>query len=182
MERLGKDRNPYRAGFLQFVGVAESREEAMRLYKEPAEYFYGRCLHVDSRYVNPPGYNSEATQRAKITSQVALASQRAATFGGGVSWEEILDKGFVIIGSPDEVAEQLKEVATDLNVGHLMMLLQFGNMGRELSSYNTRLFAEKVMPQLRGLFDDRWQDRWWPKPLPKPARVVPQPPAREAAE
>ena len=29
MERLGKDRNPYRAGFLQFVGVAETREEAL---------------------------------------------------------------------------------------------------------------------------------------------------------
>src|SRR5260370_1097643 len=83
MERLGKDRNPYRAGFLQFVGVARTRDEAMKLYKEPAEYFYGRCLHVDSRYVNPPGYNSEATQRARITSQVALASQRAATMSGG---------------------------------------------------------------------------------------------------
>ena len=47
MARLGKDRNPYRAGFLQFVGVAESREKAMELYREPAEYFYGRCLRVD---------------------------------------------------------------------------------------------------------------------------------------
>src|SRR5213595_176967 len=44
MDRLGKERNPYRAGFLQSVGVAENREEAMRLYREPAEYFYGRCL------------------------------------------------------------------------------------------------------------------------------------------
>ena len=44
MARLGKDRNPYRAGFLQFVGVAETREKAMELYREPAEYFYGRCL------------------------------------------------------------------------------------------------------------------------------------------
>jgi alkanesulfonate monooxygenase SsuD/methylene tetrahydromethanopterin reductase-like flavin-dependent oxidoreductase (luciferase family) len=34
MSRLGKDRNPYRAGFLQFVGVAESREKAMELYRE----------------------------------------------------------------------------------------------------------------------------------------------------
>ncbi|HEV8028073.1 MAG TPA: LLM class flavin-dependent oxidoreductase, partial [Stellaceae bacterium] len=74
MERLGKDRNPYRAGFLQFVGVAESRAEAEKLYKEPAEYFYGRCLHVDSRYASPPGYASEATQRARITSQVTLAA------------------------------------------------------------------------------------------------------------
>ena len=60
MERLGKDRNPYRAGFLQFVGVAESREQALDLYREPAEYFYGRCLHVDPRFALPPGYTTEA--------------------------------------------------------------------------------------------------------------------------
>ena len=54
MDRLGKDRNPYRAGFLQFVGVAESREEAIELYREPAEYFYGRCLHVDPRFAGRP--------------------------------------------------------------------------------------------------------------------------------
>jgi alkanesulfonate monooxygenase SsuD/methylene tetrahydromethanopterin reductase-like flavin-dependent oxidoreductase (luciferase family) len=179
MERLGKDRNPYRAGFLQFVGVAESRAEAEKLYKEPAEYFYGRCLHVDSRYASPPGYASEATQRARITSQVTLAAQRAQTVAGGASWDEILAKGFVIIGSPDEVAAQLRQVALDLNVGHLMLLLQFGNMGRDLTSFNTRLFAEKVMPQLRGLFEAEWEDRWWPKALPKSARAVP---AKEAAE
>jgi alkanesulfonate monooxygenase SsuD/methylene tetrahydromethanopterin reductase-like flavin-dependent oxidoreductase (luciferase family) len=182
MERLGKDRNPYRAGFLQFVGVAETREEAMRLYKEPAEYFYNRCLHVDPRYASPPGYNSEATQRARIQSQVTLAAQRSATMGGGATWEEILAKGFVIIGSPDEVAAQLREVATDLNVGHLMLLLQFGNMARDLTGHNTRLFAERVLPQLHDLFDKEWEDRWWPKPLPKPARVAPQPAPREAAE
>ena len=74
MARLGKDRNPYRAGFLQFVGVAESRTEAMKLYAEAAEYFYGRCLHVSAKFANPPGYVSEATQRAGIESQVQLAA------------------------------------------------------------------------------------------------------------
>ena len=48
MARLGKDRNPYRAGFAQVVGVAESRQQALDLYTEAAEYFYGRCLHVDA--------------------------------------------------------------------------------------------------------------------------------------
>ena len=75
MERLGKDRNPYRAGFLQFVGVAETGAEAYELYREPAEYFYGRCLHVDPRFAQPPGYTSEATLRARVTSQVAQAAQ-----------------------------------------------------------------------------------------------------------
>jgi alkanesulfonate monooxygenase SsuD/methylene tetrahydromethanopterin reductase-like flavin-dependent oxidoreductase (luciferase family) len=183
MARLGKDRNPFRAGFLQFVGVAETREEALKLYKEPAEYFYGRCLHVDPRYVNPPGYASEATQRAKIQSQVALASARAQTFAGGTTWEDIINKGYVIIGSPDEVADKLREVARDLNVGHLMLLLQFGNMNRDLALYNTQLFAEKVRPQLGDLFDDQWEDRWWPTPLPRTERAAPWHwPARQAAE
>ena len=65
MAKLGKDRNPYRAGFLQFVGVGESRQHAMDLYGEAAEYFYGNCLHIDPRFAAPPGYTTEATQRMR---------------------------------------------------------------------------------------------------------------------
>ena len=43
----------------------------------------------------------------------------------------------------------MREVATNLNVGHLMMLLQFGNMSKDLRRYNTKLFAEQVMPKLQ---------------------------------
>jgi alkanesulfonate monooxygenase SsuD/methylene tetrahydromethanopterin reductase-like flavin-dependent oxidoreductase (luciferase family) len=175
MERLGKDRNPFRAGFLQFVGVAESRTEAMGLYREAAEYFYGRCLHVDARYAAPPGYASEATLRARVRSQVQMAASRAtdkAAFAQP-SFEEIVGKGFVIVGSPDEVAEQLREVATELHVGQLMLLLQFGNMGRELTLHNTELFAKRVAPQLRDLFEDEWENRWWPRPLTRDARATP---------
>ncbi|HKX06750.1 MAG TPA: LLM class flavin-dependent oxidoreductase [Stellaceae bacterium] len=177
MERLGKDRNPYRAGFLQFVGVAETREEAMKLYAEPAEYFYGRCLHVSAKYATPPGYSSEATQRAGIKSQVAQAAGAAAPPRYqdkfqllAKEMEDIVERGYVIIGSPDEVAEQLKEVATSLNVGHLMLLLQFGNMSKALTRYNTKLFADEVMPQLKDLFSE-WEDRWWPQPMEQKLRA-----------
>ncbi|MGH8597620.1 MAG: LLM class flavin-dependent oxidoreductase, partial [Gammaproteobacteria bacterium] len=176
IKRLGKDPNPYRAGFLQFVGVAETRAEAMKLYREPAEYFYGRCLYVDPRWVVPPGYMTEATIRARVESQMVLAAKVSA--GGGPSvnqnatdFENIVENGYVLVGSPDEVAEKLREIAIDLGVGHLMLLLQFGNMGKQLTQYNTKLFAERVMPQLRDLFDDEWEDRWWVKPLQKTARA-----------
>lgn len=33
-----------------------------------------------------------------------------------------------------------------------MLLLQFGNMNKDLAKFNTRLFAEKVMPRLQPLF------------------------------
>jgi hypothetical protein len=88
--------------------------------------------------------------------------------------EDIVERGYVIIGSPDEVAEQLTTVATELNVGHLMLLLQFGSMGKDLAKYNTSLFAERVLPQLRGLFS-QWEDKWWPSPMEAQERAAPAP-------
>lgn len=178
MARLGKDRNPYRAGFLQFVGVGESRQHAMELYSEAAEYFYGRCLHVDPRFATPPGYVTEASQRAGLASQVQRASAGVlgSTTGTRMAavareMDAIVDNGYVIVGSPDEVVEQLNEVADELNVGHLMLLLQFGNMSKDLTRYNTRLFAEKVMPRLRDKFA-QWEDRWWPQPMARAERAA----------
>ena len=45
-----------------------------------------------------------------------------------------------------------------------MLLLQFGNMSKQLTKYNTKLFADQVMPKLQPLFSD-WEDRWWPQPM-----------------
>ncbi len=183
VERFGKDKNPYRAGFLQFVGVAETSAEAFDLYRAPAEYFYGRCLHVDPRFTQPPGYMSEASLRARMQSMVARAAQASATSAqqlSKTSFEEIIERGYVIVGSPDEVADKLREVAVRLNAGHLMLLLQFGDMSKELATYNTQLFASRVAPQLRDLFDDRFEDHWWPKPLPAAERAAPREPSSAA--
>ena len=171
MARLGKDRNPYRAGFLQFVGVAENREQAFALYSEAAEYFYGRCLHIDPRFAGPPGYATEATQRAGMQSQVSKAASYTEKFKDRPSdMQTLVDAGYVIIGSPDEVAQQLWEVAVNLNVGNLMLLLQFGNMDKQTAKYNTKLFAERVAPKMRGLFDE-WEHRWWPSPMDTDTRA-----------
>jgi alkanesulfonate monooxygenase SsuD/methylene tetrahydromethanopterin reductase-like flavin-dependent oxidoreductase (luciferase family) len=169
MKELGYEPNPFRAGFLQFVGVAETRAEAEELYAGPADYFYNRCFHVDPRFANPPGYTTEKTVRAKLESQVrrgANQSARAAVqLNRDFSKTRFFDEGHVIVGSPDEVAERLRAACTELNVGNLLLLLQFGNMDRQLTEYNTSLFAEKVLPQIRDLFEDQWEHNWWPTPV-----------------
>jgi hypothetical protein len=71
------------------------------------------------------------------------------------------------------VASKLREIALKFNVGNLMLLLQFGNMSAEVSNYNTKIFAEKVIPQLADLFENEWEHKWWPKPLDRSQRVVP---------
>jgi alkanesulfonate monooxygenase SsuD/methylene tetrahydromethanopterin reductase-like flavin-dependent oxidoreductase (luciferase family) len=120
----------------------------------------------------PPGYITEATQRAGVVGQIGRAASMQARQQARATtrMEDIVERGYVIIGSPDEVVTQLTEVATDLNVGHLMLLLQFGSMGKELAAYNTKLFADHVMPRLKGLFDE-WEDRWWPQPMPRLERA-----------
>ena len=45
---------------------------------EPAEYFYGRCLHVDPRFAMPPGYITEATQRAGIEGKMSQGARNLA--------------------------------------------------------------------------------------------------------
>src|SRR5207249_470841 len=123
IERIGADDNPYRAGFLQFVGVADSDAEAYRIYKEPAEYFYNRCLRLYPGFAEPPGYGSEATMRARVEGMVKRASQAIAS--GPPSWDDMLEQGYVIIGGPDTVRDKLEDVARSLRVGHLMVLLHF---------------------------------------------------------
>ena len=178
MKRLGKEPNPYRAGFLQFVGVAETEAEAYELYREPAEYFYGRCLHIDPRFAAPPGYTTEATQRAGIQSQVAnaaLQNRKALQVSKSArEFDAILDNGYVIIGTPDQVAEKLRQVIHDLRFGQLMLLLQFGNMDKQLAKYNSRLYAEQVMPQLQDVWSE-WENHWWPTPMAAADRAAPDP-------
>jgi alkanesulfonate monooxygenase SsuD/methylene tetrahydromethanopterin reductase-like flavin-dependent oxidoreductase (luciferase family) len=165
MSRLGKDRNPYRAGFAQTVAVAETREQAMDLYTEAAEYFFGRCLHIDQRFVAPPGYTTEATTRVGLQSQVAKAAAYSDKFKLlPTKMPDLVQNGYIVLGNPDDVIQQIEELANNLNVGNLMLLLQFGNMGKDLTKYNTKLFAERVMPKLRQKFGE-WDHRWWPQPI-----------------
>ena len=169
MDRLGKDRNPYRAGFAQTVAVAESRDQALELYTQAAEYFFGRCLHFDPRFAAPPGYATEATIRHGMTSQVSAAAARATA--RPTEMKDLVDAGYLVIGSPSQVVEQFVELAENLNVGNLMLLMQFGNMNKDLTRYNTKLFAEKVMPTLKKFYAG-WEHRWWPQPMQADERAT----------
>jgi alkanesulfonate monooxygenase SsuD/methylene tetrahydromethanopterin reductase-like flavin-dependent oxidoreductase (luciferase family) len=160
VEENGKDANPYRLAFLQFIGVADTDRDAYRLYKEPAEYFFNRSLHVYPGYADAPGYLTEASARARFASKVR-ATVRDKQARHDLTWDEMVEKGYVVIGSPDTVRETLEDVAKTFNCGHLLTMLQFGNMSDELTRHNSKLFGEMVAPGLRGLFADA-EDHWWP--------------------
>ena len=65
-----------------------------------------------------------------------------------LSWWEIVDRGYVIAGSPDSVVWQMKKMITDLRVGNIFCLLHIGNMTKEKCLRSSRLFAEEVTPAI----------------------------------
>lgn len=86
--------------------------------------------------------------------------------------KDMIEHGFVVVGSPATVRQKLEALAKRLNVGHLMVALQFGSMPHGLTEKNIELFGREVLPHLQGIWEDKnWENPWWPKRLRnRPAR------------
>ena len=76
----------------------------------------------------------------------------------------MIEREFVVVGSPATVRERLADMAKRLNVGHLMVVLQFGSMPHEMAMENIELFGREVLPHLQSVWDDEgWEHQWWPE-------------------
>jgi alkanesulfonate monooxygenase SsuD/methylene tetrahydromethanopterin reductase-like flavin-dependent oxidoreductase (luciferase family) len=162
-ERNTPDMSPYRAGFAQTICVADTDEDAERLYAKHVSYFYNRCLHVFPGFADAPGY------RTIKTIQKGVLSQYAPPKGGlfpELSWKEMVEGGYIIAGSPETVRQRMDEMIKGLRVGNVFCLMHVGDMPKEKCMYSTRLFAERVMPKLRNIFPEHFSDnRFWCKPM-----------------
>ncbi|HXQ09778.1 MAG TPA: LLM class flavin-dependent oxidoreductase [Caulobacteraceae bacterium] len=178
-ERNAPDTSPYRAGFAQTICVADTDEEAERLYWPHVSYFYNRCLHVYPGFADAPGY------RTIKTIQSGALSQYAPQRGGfaELTWKNLIEGGHVIAGSPETVRQRMEEMIKGLHVGNVFCLMHVGNMPTEKCMYSTKLFADKVMPHLRGIFPDFADDsRFWCHPIDKTVSAGRLPSERDAFE
>jgi alkanesulfonate monooxygenase SsuD/methylene tetrahydromethanopterin reductase-like flavin-dependent oxidoreductase (luciferase family) len=170
VSRKGRDANPYRLGFLQLVGVSET-DAAAEEYAPHVEYFFHNLLHTPAHYQAIPGYQDYASLIRAMREPL-----RERTDLRALSYNDFVDRGFLIAGSPATVRDQLVEEIKRLRIGHLMILLHFGSMDHELCLKNIDLFSREVLPALESLWDDEWEDRWWPErlraPLSRPATAA----------
>ncbi|WP_310961216.1 LLM class flavin-dependent oxidoreductase [Nocardioides terrisoli] len=174
VDAMGRDRNPYRAGMVQTILVADTDEEARRLYEPHVKYFYQRLSHVYPGYAEAPGYKSLDSLRAAVPPKDAPGGARRDTFAAArdLTWDEFVDSGIVIAGSPSTVRDRLSDAADRLNIGNWISLLHLGDMPDELARQNIDLFTSKVLPGLENKFSG-YEHRWWPKPLDLSERGVP---------
>ena len=168
--RRGVDDNPYRLGFLQLVCVSETDQSAQKEYEAHVKYFYQKMLRIHAPFAEGPGYRSIASIRESIRPQIGVEAERAAR---EMQWEDFVEQGHVIAGSPATVRDRLTEAIKLLRVGHLMCLLNIGSMPKPLTLKNTEMFAREVLPAVKDLWGE-YEDPWWPARLSQrtPATVA----------
>jgi hypothetical protein len=125
-------------------------------------------------FADPPGYRTINTIKYGALSQLRLEAQNIFS---NLTWKQLVDERFIIAGSPDSVRQQLEEGIKGLRVGHLFCLLHKGNMPDWKTRLSTKLFAEKVMPELRDIWPEwKHDNRWWITPMAERLRPEENPP------
>lgn len=161
-EAKGKDNNPYRAAFLQLVGVGDTDAQAIEEFSQHVEYFYHKCLHLPPQYIAPPGYMDYNSLVNLFTSGMLEYMDYTVDLKP-LTGRDMIEKGFAVVGSASTVRDQLEEIAKRLNVGHLMTVLQFGSMPHDTAMANIERFGRQVLPDLQRVWSDKgWENHWWP--------------------
>ena len=68
---------------------------------------------------------------------------------GEMTWDELWDEGWIIVGSPDTVTERLEELTEGSGAGRVVMMVDHGSAPAWMIKKNLTLFAESVMPRFR---------------------------------
>lgn len=161
---LGIKKNPYQIGFMQMVAVAETDEEAEKLYAEHIEYFFRKSLGAIgmNRLALPGGIDIKGLEFIlKDPSDFGMYAKMK-----DITYKELVDCGAVICGGVETVREQLKEVLTDFGIGNLHVMLQFGSMPKQLAFQNIDLFCKEVKPHLENIWkEDGYEHHWLPERL-----------------
>ena len=140
-QKQGYEADPEQMGWLAPIYVSETDERAWQEYEEHL-WFFARKL-LKGLVTFPPGYTS-----AKSLSRISKAVSKF--LGNCRTRADIEAGGYAIVGSPETVRDKLADYSKRLGVGNILGLFQLGTLPAELTKKNMYLFAEEVLPDLRG--------------------------------
>ena len=85
----------------------------------------------------------------------SIRSESARTASGRIpnfdrSIEELIDGGYIIVGSPSTVAEKIHDLEDRLGFGQIGVNLPVGTVSQQQTRENTDAFAKEVIPLFRS--------------------------------
>ncbi len=129
---------PEQIGLLIPIYVGENATRAREEAEPHLEWLFHKALRITPELYFPPGYLTAGSLRGMLSAGAKPFSQ--------LSYQELIDLGYAIVGGPDEVREKLKQLESYLGFGNLCALLQFGDMPHERAVRNMERFASEIMP------------------------------------
>jgi len=124
------------------VYVAETNEQARREAEPHLLYFWQWLLSYHKGSMKILGQSPPA-RPARVTAAEDLPFYE-------FDFDLCQKEGVSFIGDPDSVTREIQSRMGEMEAGVLMGLFQFGSLPHELAQKNIRLFAEKVLPALKG--------------------------------
>jgi alkanesulfonate monooxygenase SsuD/methylene tetrahydromethanopterin reductase-like flavin-dependent oxidoreductase (luciferase family) len=152
-EEEGYEPHPTQLTINVAVHVAETDKQA-RLESEAHHLWQYQNFFQSPMHDNfPPGYVSAQSLRGML--QGGYRSKPL----NELSFDDLVENGWVIAGSPETVASQLEEHAQEIGAGRLVLAFNAGSMSRWLTMKSMTLFAEEVIPRMRKGGTPVWKDQ-----------------------
>ena len=170
-EAKGKEVNPHRVAIVQVCAVAETDERAEAEFGPWLERGFRHGLgSVPPHFFLQPGYVPLRGLQQMLGS---TADPGIGARLNEITFRELVDAGCVIVGSPATVRDRLESVCREMKVGNLLAMMHMGEMPHELASKSISMFAEEVLPHLKGMWErEGYEHRWWPTGVAAPAEAT----------
>jgi alkanesulfonate monooxygenase SsuD/methylene tetrahydromethanopterin reductase-like flavin-dependent oxidoreductase (luciferase family) len=168
----GYEPAPEQLAFCVPTYVAETEAKAHEEAREHMMWLFHRGLKIPDYHWVPPGYMSGQSLRGMIMGKRKFGIKDHTD----LSYQDLLDDQYIIVGTPQQVAEKLAYYTDELGAGiHVASSAQIGDMPNWKVVKNMTLFAEEVMPLFRPPGNQPAWARGVPVPgTPQPVNGTPQ--------
>ena len=131
------------------VYCAETDEQAMEEVRPHIESLFNTFLpKISQSMFVPPGYMTASSMKKIFAHK--------ATLRGGQKVEELMERGVIVVGSPDTVRDTLIERHRQAGFEHVLIMPQFGTLPADLTEKSLRLLGAEVVPALQALDENNY--------------------------
>lgn len=160
-ERHGYQADRGQLAATTMVYVAETDKQARLEAEQHIMWFFRNGMKTPTYHLMPPGYTS-----LRSFENVLRSGSHGAVDIWDMSFDQILEEKWAVVGSPQTVIDSLSEFTGELGAGKLILSADWGAMPKWMVMKNLELIAEQVIPHFRdGDGKPVWAREERPAPL-----------------
>ena len=131
------------------VYCAETDEQALKEVRPHIESLFNTFLpKISQSMFVPPGYMTASSMKKIFAHK--------ATLRGGQKVEDLVERGVIVVGSPDTVRDTLIDRHRQAGFEHVLIMPQFATLPANLTEKNLRLLGAEVVPALQAIDENNY--------------------------